>query len=177
MPWDWFTSDCMLEAYMLLAMVIPIKKHSSGSGGILTTCQLTFSVFNRANLLMGNKDPHDVQSYQQTSDDKQDQNFSPSLRHHIYYHSTFENGVKRRTRRSNGNYLLIVMHLRRVQCKKLNWQLSSSKMNLKLYYRRLLVFLPISVPCLSTASNPIEALKTVYYWASWTLELLYNWII
>ena len=32
------------------------------------------------------------------------------------------------------------------------------------------IFLPIYVPSLSTARNPVGAVETVYQWASWTLE-------
>ena len=35
-------------------------------------------------------------------------------------------------------------------------------------------FLPINVPGLSTVSHPTEVMNTVYRWASWTLDLLYN---
>ena len=40
--------------------------------------------------------------------------------------------------------------------------------------RYLWSFLPICVPRLSTAQNPIGASETVYWWATWTFVLLFN---
>ena len=56
-----------------------------------------------------------------------------------------------------------------------NWQHQSMAIaNLWVLYHLLLTF---CVPGLSTALNAIGALETVYRWVSWTLELIYYWII
>ena len=36
------------------------------------------------------------------------------------------------------------------------------------------IFCLLTVPGLSTAHNPMGAVETVYSWATWTFDLLYN---